>query len=296
MLEDLSADTSKAARIPNPKKYPMKTVSLFALVSSSLAFVSVVATATEIDFTAAEGYTEATLSGQQGWTGSTAYYVPSGLGQVRATDLNFADMYYGAQTLNTAAGTITYALDFNFTCDLPTVPTLVNGMSVKLSTSSVSTNTTNIGLNYTTTGNFVFFYFSGSGSYLAGSGLAPTALGLNAATSDYVSDSLRITVEMTKGETATDWTLTTTLYNIDTDTVLRTISSTAGITSEAFFNADSIFAGFNSGANSANGGYSEFNVERFEITSVPEPAGAGFALGAVGLLFVFWRMRARKTK
>ncbi|MDP0495910.1 MAG: hypothetical protein Q7Q73_06840 [Verrucomicrobiota bacterium JB024] len=274
----------------------MKKVSLFALLSSSLAFASSLVTATEIDFTEAEGYNAATLNGQQGWTGSTGYYIPAWYGETTAANLNFADMYYGGETLDTAAGTITYALDFNFTYDLPTVATNINGMSVKLSTSSTSANTTNIGLNYSTTGNFVFFYFSGAGSYLAGNGLAPTALGLNAATSDYVSDSLRITVEMTKGATASDWTLTTTLYNIDTDTVLRTISSTAGVTSEAFFSADSIFAGFNSGANSANGGYSEFNVERFEITSVPEPAGAGFALGAIGLLFAFWRMRARKTK
>lgn len=103
--------------------------------------------------------------------------------------------------------------------------------------------------------------------------------------SDLVSDHIMLTFSLTAGETASDWTAVSTIYNVDTETEVASFT-TGGLT----FDAETFYASFGTGQSDSNANTSDRTVYDFEV--IPEPATIGLlGLGACALIAIRRKLR-----
>lgn len=118
-------------------------------------------------------------------------------------------------------------------------------------------------------------------------------LGIDSARGDLLSDVIRISFDLIKGDSATTWVGHYTVTNLTTDTVVLSGTrrdmnierSASGVNTDT-----TVYLGFNSGNNHL--GMAEVEVQRFGKVDIPE--GATCALFA-GLFALSWSMVRRRT-
>lgn len=174
----------------------------------------------KIDFTATEGYVTGALNSQNNWTASGGIqvsvdplkewlYLDGGSGQ---------NAVYGGVSLNPQAGTITYSQDFKFNYDEGGTEDVYNVFKLD---SDLPADVARIYFRYNATSElFSLRYSTGNGfdqNLKSSNTFLPSAIGLDGGST---TDDLRLTWSLTRGETATTWTLDVTLVNLTTGSAI----------------------------------------------------------------------------
>ena len=249
------------------------------------------------NFTDAEGFSNGNLANNADWSnfGDANGFVvqdAAGTGSVQVNSLASATGLSNSSTTYDAtvtSGTFTLSSDFQFT-DSGSDATGQNVFFLnQYSLNSNGTNTegrTSLGMRKNVS-NYQFLYF-GTGAV----SMSESQLGLDTANSDFQSDVLRMTSELTAGADASSWSGTYTLYNVTTDTILTTNSITLSPSGFTDFVADSsVFATIYSPANNYNG-ISDIEVLSFGSSyAIPEPSTYALLAGLIGLIPVMLRRR-----
>ncbi|VGO20430.1 hypothetical protein [Pontiella sulfatireligans] len=105
------------------------------------------------------------------------------------------------------------------------------------------------------------------------SGVISTNLvGIDTANGDYISDLLRLTLSLTRGANANDWTMKASLFNIDSgnpDPILE--QEWTGVTHSNLFDAAELFGGFGNGQSDRNAKLHNREIHAFEYTAAKAP-------------------------
>ena len=138
--------------------------------------------------------------------------------------------------------------------------------------------------------NYVIYFSTDTAGYSGAKTIAPSAIG-DSGTLDDMTDNLRMTLTMTKGSSASDWTVELSLTNLDTSIVVATATLTGVSTSEAFYASHELYALFATLTSAQNGGPSSLTVDQFS-TSISEPKSSAMIFGGA-LLVLAWLARHR---
>ncbi|VGO19004.1 LamG domain-containing protein [Pontiella sulfatireligans] len=168
-----------------------------------------------IEFVAAEGYVNADLSGQQGWSGDAGVFsVNTNLpGTVTVSSNAWKKILYGAGSIGSKS---VVGASFNFK-----EATVADATKIGFRLELVGADGTSaaLGLQRKVSGSYQFNFAENSGdsSWLSGSVvLAASALGTaNAAGSE--SDTIYFELSLEKGATSNDWKATVSAYNLTVD-------------------------------------------------------------------------------
>jgi hypothetical protein len=242
-----------------------------------------------VEFTTGEGYANGNLSGQPSstpiWLVSSGSGTPftvnaAGGGSVAFdTTANGRIIGYNSAIDFTSGAAFTTYIDFTFVQSTASVgaSTTAAGVIYAENVNSSSVNTTGAGFGRlgSTVDGYRLAFANGAVN------IAGTALGINSGTGDTASDVIRLTYTLQQGATAATWVGTETIFNVTTNTVVATRSSSAiniGIADPASF-----FGTMQLGAAMATSGLSSFTVLAYS-SPVPEPATLGLvALGGIAL-------------
>jgi len=243
-----------------------------------------------VDFTSAEGYANGTLNGQ---TSSTpVWVVSSGATTSFTVDAAAGIVSLDPTTSNRIAGynsaidftsglSYTTSIDFTFvqsgstTASSTTLAGLIYAENVN--SASVSTTLAGFGRQGSTVDGYRVAFANGS------VGIAGTSLGIDSASGDVTSDVIRLTYTLQQGASSSTWVGTETIFNVTTNTVVATRSSSAINISTA--DPTSLFGAMQIGASMSTSGLSSFSVLSYNSpVAVPEPAVSLLALAGVGLL------------
>jgi hypothetical protein len=212
----------------------MKTVNL-TILSAFAAFATASLSAqTTVDFTAGEGYADGALENNGKWTTSTAdiWQVDATAGTVTA---NSSDAPSNATYSIVGPSTTEqiFSLDFSFIAgtfdatgnnDILRLIAQQNGVTGNLGVignfiQTPNPNSFNISLLENISGNT----FQGGGAAFAGADIGLITNGTNDGYADNVSDQLRLILTNIYTGTPNSFNTTVELYNVDTDTIVKTV-------------------------------------------------------------------------
>ncbi len=257
-----------------------------ALVESTFALTL---HAGSVQFTTAAGYAAGNLNGQPAsapkWavvSGSTAYTIPAGAGQVNLNVTQTASQFAAWQVpVNfSATATCTQSVDFVFTQSAGTGGAN-NFLGVTFFTAPASGNA-NIrayfGRSAGTDTYHIGFYSAGSPGTSVSQNVTGVNLGLNSLGGDNTTDTLRLTYTLEKG--ATSWLATVDLTNVTTGALIGHVVSTAFVPATTFSTDTSVYPA-----------YSTETIQSAAISSLKivgaDLPGAGPASPAEGLTLTF---------
>lgn len=239
-----------------------------AAVTSAVSVATVSPAPTEVGFTAAEGYAAGELTDNEGWTGSAAagFLVdPSDSGFVTNVGASaWKNLSYTGGIQPVSGATYTVSSLFTFEGTDSSSQTISKGL---YSVTFVD-GTAKIQLIFRRRvgGDFDAAFFENSGAVnasLNGGGVVPSLLGLGSMLS--MSDQLRLSLTITRGANETDWSYRGQLENVDTTSVLSTVSGTFE-SSVSFFTKD-VTAGMSSGSAASESNLSPFTIHEFSVDS-----------------------------
>ncbi len=274
--------------------------SLTASLLGILLVAGYAGAATVIDFTSAEGYTDGVLNNQPGTSGTwkttgtstfTGFQVDTSNGGSVALDTTASSKIAGYATpvYFMSSGPVTMSMEFQFSQTAASVASATNTFGLVFASSQNAAGSTTglawIGRAANTTDGYRLTAFGANSVSVTGA-----QLGINSASSDNLSDVIRLTLTLT-AVTSTSWNGTATLYNVTTGTQIG-ITTRNNITSAADLN-NAMYGGFQIGSQMAASSLSSASVLNYTTTAVPEP-GAYVLLG-LGLGFVAVYVRRRKA-
>lgn len=262
------------------------------LVSSFLAWGD--AGAALIEFTTGEGYANGTLNGQPSetpvWSVSsdtnTPFSVNTAAGGSVAfnTTLNNRIVGYNSAIDFTTGAAFTTSMDFTFVQSAATVgTTTLAGLVYAENVNANSIGSTSAGFGRSTLLDGYRLAFANAAVNIAG-----TALGIDSGSGDTISDVIRLTYTLQQGATSSTWIGTEVIYNVTTDTVVATRSSSA--ISIGTTDPSSFFGAMQLGTGMASSGLSSFTVLAYS-SPVPEP-GVVTLLGLGCAVMALRRRRA----
>lgn len=264
------------------------------LVAALTLATSSLASAVVIEFTGAEGYTNGDLWSQTpssgyGWNTISDFTVNTGGGgsvttSPAANTNSFPARY--SQGFSSAAGqTLSLSMDFTFLGVNVTTAPAGSGDRQYITNLNFGGSPTGI-FDGVIGGNITTLEFAPSGVYsfqLFSNDFVtflPSAVGLTT-TGGTTTDDLRLTLTATVASVGpTSYTME--LYNVDTNTLVASVSGSADLSSYS-----NLYAAFSGGGSPVTG--TQFTTTRLEIQSVPEPA-AGLLVG-LGMAFACGRRR-----
>lgn len=256
------------------------TLVLFSMITASLSQAAVV-----IGFTSDEGYLTAGLNGQNNWTATGGIqvnidpakewvYVAGGSGQ---------NAQYNGETYNSQDGVMSFTQEFRFnyngtsTGDVYNIFRLDSDTSGDISRIFIHFNGTTFRLRYSTGNGF-------DRNLLSSANILQSDFGMNIGT-DNNSDLLRLTWDLARGASASDWSYVATLENADTDTTILTWDVANGVVVRDNFHADTgIVSGF-----ATTSILTSTNVHSFSAATVPELSTMALCMGFAVLGFVIYR-------
>jgi beta-glucanase (GH16 family) len=210
-----------------------------------------------VNFTAAEGYANGTLHNQPG--SAPAWQLVSGSGSFNI-DLTKGLVVNTAQTAAqnavwqtpvsyTATPSRTTVFDFNFTQSAATggTATIIAPTYFYNATSGTTSLRAYFGrASGTDLYRIGFYQANGTPATSLTANVAGSALGLNSAGGDNVSDPLQLNFTLNRGATAAAWTATITLKNLTTGATAATLNVPAFTTSATFFSDTSLYPAISS--------------------------------------------------
>lgn len=272
------------------KKNPLH-YSVFLPLLITLAASSLTVNAATFDFTAAEGFEgspSAALDGQQGWTATAGIlvnidpekeflFVAGGSGQ---------NAQHGLSSFNPQEGTVTCVQEFRFNFDQATTKDLYNVFRLDSDTPG---DISRLFIHYGG-GNFRLRYSTGNGwdrDLRSSIGFPPSEIGLEG---DSSSDRLRLTWVLRRGLSASEWSYTATLENLDTGTTIIVWKVKDVVVRDSFHNDTSIVPGFSTTAKLSATYVELFSVESTALSFWDDATQMGddlLALGWLGEFFAF---------
>lgn len=273
--------------------------SLTASLLGILLVAGYAGAATVIDFTSAEGYTNGVLNNQPGTSGTwkttgtstfTGFQVDTSSGGSVVLDTTASSKLagYAAPVYFMSSGTVTMSMEFQFSQTAASVGSATNAFGLVYASSQNAAGSTTglawIGRAASTTDGYRLTAFGANSVAVTGA-----QLGINSASSDNLSDVIRLTLTLT-AVTSTSWNGTATLYNVTTGTQIG-ITTRNNITSAADLN-NAMYGGFQIGSQMAASSLSSASVLNY-TTTVPEPGT--YVLVGLGLGFVAVYVRRRKA-
>jgi hypothetical protein len=280
------------------------------LISSTAALMMLTASqlsATQIDFTAAEGYSAGNLNSNANWwafnAGGIAYAVDPSAGTV-TWDPAFANQRaVYQQALSIAQQSFTVSMDFSF-AGLGDRTGNIFLPSIQFGTVSNADGAIGLALWRPNNASNYQMYFVVGSSAQGGTGdhrtnsllFSNASIGDNGTLNDQ-TDLLRMELTMTR-TAANTWEFLGNLYNMDVDptTVVSTVSG-GGVTLSETYNTSDWYTVMRSGSGSGStpSGTTSFVIESFGAEAIPEPRTYAliFGLSAFALV-VFKKYRGRK--
>jgi hypothetical protein len=251
--------------------YPLHAVAVDnagAAVPSAVKTIEVAPVPATVGFTAAEGYVEGKLTDHIGWNGlaSSGFRVdPSGSGAVTHVGAAaWEEVQYMGDVQSASGATYTVEALFSFEGNDISSQTVIKGLfSVDFPDGIAGIH---LIFRRLTGGDFDIGFFENSGTVNTsgnGAGVSPAMLGLDPAGS--ISDRLRLSLTITRGDDEADWTYRGRLENVDTDTVLSSVSG-AFESSFSFF-TNNVIAGMKSNSAAAEADISPFTIHEFSVNS-----------------------------
>ena len=257
------------------------------------------ASAVVVNFSAGENYVGGNIETQTAagnpWdvvNGSATTFVVNPPGLTLSPSSTGQAIYQTGQDYG--LGAITTYVDFSFTQNSLSSTTDTNRsvIGVQYLTNPSSTNLNSMVALFGRTDAVATPYRIALGGATAAS-FAETNIGINVANSDFTSDTLRLSMTITRTGTTDTWTRTMTLTNLTTSTAVASITSGGAITftttpaSGAYTDA-SLYASIQDYAIAATQ-LDALSVSSFGIIQVPEPGI--LTVSAVGLLGLLRRRR-----
>jgi hypothetical protein len=221
-----------------------------------------------VGFTSAEGYSAGDLTLNSGWTGSAGFVVdPFGLGAItNVGSIAWKNVSYVGGIQPVAGSNYTVSARFTFEGTDSSSQTVNKGLySVNFMDGASKIQ---LIFRRRTGGDFDAGFFENSGSINAsqnGGAAAPSLFGLGSSLS--VSDELLLTLTITRGTDETDWSYSGRLENLDTASMLSSVSGT--FESSAAFFANDVTAGISSASAAAEAEISPFTIDAFTVGFVP---------------------------
>jgi hypothetical protein len=276
--------------------------SLNSLTASLLAVLLVAGyarAATVIDFTSAEGYTNGVLNNQPGasgtWKTTASSYTEfqvntSGGGYVAlSTSVNSKIAGYVEPVYFLSSGPVTMSMDFQFTQSSSTAAT-TSAFGLAFSTSQTASvrngSSVYLGRAASTTDGYRLAVFAATSLNVSGA-----QLGLSSASSDNLSDVIRLTLTL-NAVNSTTWSGTATLYNVTTGTQILTYTKndiSAGDLSSA------LYGGLQIGGSMSTSNLANVSVLNY-TTTVPEPGTYALLGLGLGLVLVIRRRKALSSR
>lgn len=264
------------------KIYPILTLTVASLLPAVLQADY------STSFTSGEGYSNGPLSNNANWnqaleTGIFNVDATAGQVDVGTTGAGFGSLAILATStydFTQVGSTFTASIDFQFTDTNATIGGTNTFMQMGYLTgpTSGSVGQTGIGIRRNASpGSYQLVRFASSTASVSASGI-----GIDIGSSDFVSDVLRFSYTLTAGETASTWSATYSLFNVDTSTTVSSATLTVNVTSTAA-DDDSMYASMSTGANNGNG-ITGITVYDYSSSSVPVPEPSTYALAFGGLI------------
>lgn len=205
-----------------------------------------------VNFTSVEGYANGTLHNQPAsapaWqlvSGSGSFNINLGSGlTVNTAQTTAQNAVWQTPVSYTATPSRTTVMDFGFIQSAATggSNTIVAATYLYNATSGTTNLRAYFGRNSGTDAYRIGFYQSnGTPATSLTANVAGSALGLNSAGGDNLSDPLQLSFTLNRGATASDWTATVTLKNLTSGTTVATLNVPAFITSATFFGDASLY-------------------------------------------------------
>jgi|GEM_PF-1081167 len=260
------------------RAYPAPSVLRAAIVATALFLSPVVLTATEVNFTVAEGYASGTLNGQPAsgpaWalvSGANSFTVNSPMG-LSVNTAQTATQYAVWQTPVNATLTpaLTSCLDFDFIQSAATGgTTVITSLTYLYGATSGATNFRAFFARGSGTDAYRIGFYQSNGSPVTSFTLnvPGTALGINSGAGGNASNPLRLTFALNRGASASAWTGTVTLTNLAANTVVGTITIPAFTTSATFYADTALYPAISSEA------LQSAALSAFTITAYVPPGG-----------------------
>ncbi len=235
-----------------------------------------------VHFTTAEGYANGSLKTHADWTSEKNPLVAdaAGSGWAVIDPLGYEHTAY-SQGVPYNQDAFTVTMVFSFT-DLSTA---VKKPLMNIGFYSSSNAATAERLKASINRDFAAGYYiglEGTGWYsqlgLESPRTSPASIGIDIAGGDTNSALLMMTATLTRGATATDWAMTTKLYNLDADPTASTplLNYTAtGITHAGLYAATTLYGGFGCGQSDSNAQARNRKIDRFSF--IGENLGGGSA-------------------
>lgn len=243
------------------------------------------------DFTT--GFSDGSLSSNADWSGygseSSSFVVQdsAGAGNVQVTSA-FAGIANSSTSYDwtVTSGTFTQSTEFQFTNIDSSVAstTLYRQYFSRDSDATGAEDRTYLEMRKNGT-TFQLAYFATNAF-----SFTESQLGLNTASSDLVSDVIRITSEFEAGASASEWTGTYTIYNVTTGSSIVSNSITLSATGFNLVTDSSVYGAMN--VDNETGAVSNLDILSFSTSySIPEPSSYAML---VGLLSLSWVMVPRR--
>ena len=104
-----------------------------------------------------------------------------------------------------------------------------------------------------------------------------SAIGDDTADANDLTDNLRFSLTITKSITANEFDATGTLTNLDTSTVVGSLTTTFNRANA--YNASNLYGYISSGNQTASSNFDITNIDAYSFVSVPEPASYALVAG-----------------
>jgi len=241
---------------------------LFAsAIISGIALSAASVHAITIDFTADEGYASGQLTNHADWDTSWRYSVNPTSGIVSWTNgSNGAAVYGQAQQIGGAESVISSSMVFRIqSLGGGTVASSVYmatlGFSVGGTQADAQAANDNVKLIFARLAGEANYklYFTTQQDPWTATNVSLSSVGDTSVTGEW-TDWLTLTLTLTKGENASDWSLGATIYNNSTSSIVASLSFGGKKTSEAFYNSDLLYANFQTGNGTTGLEIDEFSV------------------------------------